>query len=383
VASLAALPLEQTRSLLAEVIRAHLLQESPPGRYRLHDLVRLHLNELARGSVLECHEATQRVLDHYLHTARAADRALDSRSDAIPGTPLAPGVVPEPTTDVAGALRWLTAERQVLVAAVDYAEENAFDDHAWRLAQTLQALLGTRKQWHDLLRTQRTAVRAAQRLADPLAQMHAHRGLGRAYVGLGRHDQAHMHLALALEFAASLGDPICLAHAHRALGMFFASQGDFEGGLAHDERALEIYAGAENPVGQATALNAVGWQLAHLGRHEVAVARCTQALAIYEELGDRQGQALTWDSLGYARFGLGDYPEAAAAYQRAVDMFRELGHAVLMGSGLVALGDIHQAAGHPGPARQAWQAALTIYAEAGDPTSASEGVRERLRRIPV
>ncbi len=100
-------------------------------------------------------------------------------------------------------------------------------------------------------------------------------------------------------------------------------------------------------------------------------------------LCDRQGQALTWDSLGYARFGLCDYPGAAAAYQRTVDMFRELGHAAFMGSGLVALGDIHQAAGRAGPARQAWQAALTIYAEAGDPTSASEGVRERLRRIPV
>jgi DNA-binding SARP family transcriptional activator/Tfp pilus assembly protein PilF len=378
VASLVAAPIARTRAWLAEVLYAHLSQEAAPNRYRMHDLVRLYLSERAR-SVAEYDEATNRVLDHYLHTAHAADNAIRAGSDPIPLTPARPGVVAEPITDHSRALDWFTAEHDVLVAAVEQAAAHGFDSHAWQLAQACQTFLSRREHWHDLLRTQRTAVGAAQRLADPLAQTYAHRGLGNAYIGLGRYEQAHAQLELALEFAAAVDEPVCLAHAHRGLGRLFAKQGRFDAALPHDERALEIYGRAANPFGQAAALNALGWHLTHLGESQAAVTRCSQALALYEKLGDRHGQALTWDSLGYARFRLGEHRAAVACYERAVEIFRELDHRKLMGASLVELGDVLHAAEDALAARGVWEEALRVYAELRDP--AADGVRERLRRV--
>ena len=47
-ARLAGIPTEQTRLLLAELTRAHLIEERTPGRYTVHDLLRGYAAELAR-----------------------------------------------------------------------------------------------------------------------------------------------------------------------------------------------------------------------------------------------------------------------------------------------------------------------------------------------
>jgi len=69
-ASLAAIPPDRARALLAELARAHLLAEHAPGRYAFHDLLRAYATELARthDSQNVRSAAAHRVLEHYLHT---------------------------------------------------------------------------------------------------------------------------------------------------------------------------------------------------------------------------------------------------------------------------------------------------------------------------
>ena len=67
---------------MAELARAHLVVERTPGRYGFHDLLRAYARELGAGD----ETAMTRMLDHYVHTARAADRLLFSHGETIRST---------------------------------------------------------------------------------------------------------------------------------------------------------------------------------------------------------------------------------------------------------------------------------------------------------
>src|SRR6266516_1472265 len=106
-ASLAAVPPGQARALLAELSRAHLLAEHMPGRYALHDLLRVYASELAHGHDDQDARATavHRLLDHYLHTASNAAPRLDAYQSTELDRPQ-PGVITVEHASAEDAVRW-------------------------------------------------------------------------------------------------------------------------------------------------------------------------------------------------------------------------------------------------------------------------------------
>ena len=93
---------------------------TPPGRYAFHDLLRAYAAELARPPTADRRAAwpLRRMLDHYLHTAHAADRLLDPARDPIALAARAPGCS-ERLADHEQALAWFTAEHPVLLAVLE------------------------------------------------------------------------------------------------------------------------------------------------------------------------------------------------------------------------------------------------------------------------
>ena len=86
-ASLAVIPPERARVLLAELARAHLLTEHSPGRYVLHDLLSAYATEQVHSRVARDAAMIRiRLLDHCPHTARACHRtaAFRRRARAVP-----------------------------------------------------------------------------------------------------------------------------------------------------------------------------------------------------------------------------------------------------------------------------------------------------------
>jgi tetratricopeptide (TPR) repeat protein len=381
-ASLAGLPLDQVRPLLVELTRAGLLAEPAPGRYGCHDLLRAYATDLTHtvDADQEREAATVRLLDHYVHTAHTADRHLDPTRDPMP-VPLAapaPGTTPEQPTDQQTAIRWLDAERPVLLTAQRLAAGAGRDTHAWQLAWTLFTGLHRRGRWHELAGALRAALPAAGRLPQP-ARAHAHRLLGAAVTRLGDDEQAHTHLHHALQLYAEAADPVGQAHTHDALSQLCGRQGRLDRALDHAQQALAISRATGHRRGQAHALNAVGWYHALLGDSTHALTYCQQALALLQQLGDRYGEAGTWDSLGYAHHHLGHHPEAADCYQHALTLFRDLGDRYYEADTLTHLGDTHHAAGHPDQARTAWAAALDILTDLDHPDA--DTVRAKLTTL--
>ena len=378
-ASLAALPLPEVRSLLGELTRANLLIEHVPGRYAFHDLLRAYATDLAHrlDSDQQRHAAMHRVLDHYLHTAYAADRLLYPARDPIALTPPQPGTIPEHPTDLQQALDWFTAEHPVLLAAVDHAAAIGFDTHIWQMAWTVANFLDRRGHWHDQAAAEQAAVAAAGRLADPAAQASAHRSLALVYIRLGRLDDASNHLRHALDLYAQAGDRVGQAHTHLNLGPVWRRRGRPVEALHHARQALDLFRAADHRQGQAHALNSVGWFHALLGDHPQALTHCQQALTLLQELDDRPGQAHTWDSLGYAHHHLGSHDQAITCYQHALNLYRDLGDRYYEATILTHLGDIHHTTGDPRAARDAWQNALTILNQLDHPDA--QAVRVKLR----
>jgi hypothetical protein len=111
-ASLGGISLARARAILTELTRAHLLTEHRPGRYASHDLLLAYAAELVQvGDSDQARDAAvRRLVDHYLHTARAALVAIQPYDELITLAPAQPGiVVSAPTTEPDG-LRWFADE---------------------------------------------------------------------------------------------------------------------------------------------------------------------------------------------------------------------------------------------------------------------------------
>ena len=366
-ASLAAVPSSRIRPLLTELVDANLVTEHTPGRYALHDLLRVYAAELAQehDSQEQRRAALHRFLDHYLHTAREADRLLFPRRDPIAFDERHPGVEPQQLAGESEASAWFAAEYQVLVAAIGHAAGAGFDDHAWRLAWTAATFLDRQGHWHDWVATAQLALEAAVRIGDRAGQAHAHRQLAGGYICLNRYHDANVHLDHALDVQRAVRDETGQAHTHLDLCLLFERQGRYQDVLDHAQTALRIYRASGHVAGQARALNTVGWSHSLLGNHELSLDCCEQALALLREIGDRPGEAHTWDSLGYAHNRLGHRLKAIACYQRAILVFRELGERFYEAATLERLGDTHHSAGDRASANDAWCRALDILDQIG------------------
>jgi DNA-binding SARP family transcriptional activator len=378
--SLAGLRSAQVRPLLTELSRAHLVNEHSPGRYSFHDLLRDYATEQALTTESDqwCRAATHRVLDHYLHTAHAAACLLDRHRDPISVAPARPGVTPEQFDRHEAAQHWLAAENAVLLAVIQHAAANDWDRHTWQLAWSLATFFERRGQWHDWAHTQRLALTAARRLADPAAESLAHRHLGRAYTQLGRLQDAHTHLRHALDLAVRIGDRVGQARTHNSFTLAWERQRQYPRALEHARLAFDLFEAVGHRDGQAYALGNIGWYHALLGRYDEALSAAEVAVRLGREIGDQHGEAASWDTLGYAHHHLGHHNRAIACYQHAIALYRDMGDLYWEAIVLTHLADTHHSTGSQAPARDAWQRALAILTDLNHPEA--DQVRATLAR---
>jgi DNA-binding SARP family transcriptional activator len=380
VASLAGLPLERASAALTELTRANLLSENIPGRYAFHDLLRAYTTELvnAYDPGADRRAATDRMFDHYLHTAHAAEMLVHpQRWNPISLPPVRPKVKPDAFGDDQEATTWFATEHAVLLAVIRRAIDNDFDGRVWQLAWTFMTHLERGGHWDDRMSVAVVALRSAQQSKDLTKQAHAHRSLGHSYEDLGDDDNAQALYQQALEMFSSLGDHVGRAQTHVSLCMLLHRRGDVRQGLHHSEQALDLFRLAGDRSGEAYALNNIAVDHADLGDYLRALSHCEQALAVFHELGDRWGQACAWDSLGDIHRHLGHFDRAVDCYGSALTIVRQLGDRYYEAVALVHLGDVHTAAHDVDAARIAWEEALDILDELGHPEA--KDVRSKLQ----
>jgi tetratricopeptide (TPR) repeat protein len=379
-ASLAALPANKIRPVLAELAQTHLIAEPTPGRYACHDLLRAYAAELATTEETSADRAAavHRLLGHYSHTAYLAEGFLGPRREVPPTpTPLWPGAEPEPILDHKQALAWYKSEHKVLIAAVHQPPE--YDPEVCDLVRWTHLFLEMQSHWHDELDVLTTALTAARRLGDERKQAFAHCQLGRTHIWFGRYTEADTDLTAALELYRAVDDIVGQAYVHYSHAWLLDRQAAVADALAHAQQALTLFRAAEHQAGQAKALNAVGWFHMLVGEHKVALEYCQEAIELQMLLGDQLSLAHTWHSIGEIHKELGDGVQAVACYETAVDLLHRSGYPITEARVLIDLADLQESLGDKESARNGWRRAGDILAQLTHPDA--DEVRARLATV--
>ena len=373
------------RRNMAALYDHYLLAEPARGRYRMHDLIREHARALAAADPAPDRDAALgRLLDYYLAATRAAA-----------------GLLPQEE-----ALAWLEAERANVHAAADYAASHDRPGQACGLSEAMSEFFRRHGHWDQALALHGTALEAARRVGDRLAEASTLSHLGRIrhwsgerptavaaytralelYRDLGDrpaeastvyqlgvlqyylddYPAADAGLARALELYQDLGDRLGVAATLRELGIVRALSGDLHAAAARLEQSLELYPGLGDPIGEAKTLMDLGEVLSDIGDYPAATANLTRALGFCRDLGDRPVEANVLKVLGKVQYQAGLYLAAGESLTRALELCRELGHRPAESDALTYLGLVQKATGDSGQAAGNLRRALDLYRDLGD-----------------
>jgi len=362
---------DRTAELLLESLLDHnLLTQRTPGRWVLHDLVRLYARDLNRaaesGEARERDAARERLLDYYQHTAQAADTFLARHTRPGPhaaGT--APAVGPS-FADRADALAWMQTERHNLVAAVTEAGAQAEHPRVVAVTAALGAFFQQEGPWDQAAALHAAAAAAARSLGNRLDEAMALQDLCRIKVLVGNYQAATDLCEQALEAFQVLGNRRGEASALQELGKFKALMMDNPTGMRFSERALDIFQAVGDRLGEANTLVVLGRMHYMSGDNTTGAELNERALLIFQELGDPQGEANALQELGYLKRITGDNAGATALYKRALVIYRGLGTPLGEANALFNVGLTHYDVGGFRDAAELLERALAIYQDLGN-----------------
>ncbi|MFF3836320.1 tetratricopeptide repeat protein [Streptomyces sp. NPDC001930] len=326
-AALADLPFEQAEMLLEDLLDAHVLIQLKPGRYTFHDLLREHA--LATAAAEEPpqarHEAVDRLVHHYLHTASAAvDHLYPEGRNRRPRIPAPDTPTPAPTPqDEAEAIAWLDGERANLMAVGQYAAEHDRGPHTSRLAATLHRYLLGHAHQADALTLHDLALRASRRSGDTTAEARTLIDVGEVHFWWhGAYEQAAEHYRHALGLARESGDRIAAARALQNLGDVSRRRRDHDRAHDHCVESLALFRELGDRAGEARCLTGLGIDHERRGRYEEAHDHHRQALHAYRETGSRIGETIVLNNIGLLYRRQGRYDEARRHHHDALELSR-------------------------------------------------------------
>ncbi|WP_154697504.1 tetratricopeptide repeat protein [Lentzea guizhouensis] len=336
-AALAGVDVPAARRLLDVLRSAHLVEQTAPDRFAMHDLLRLYARQLGADE-----QALERLADWYLHTAYAA---VDLVNPAMLHLPR-----PEVRAELSGraeALEWLETERHNLIALI----HTAGGPTAWRLADALRGYFWLRKYHDDWLDALREGLRASVVDGDLRAQTAMHHGIATARLSLSHYALAAGHFEQARRLSERSRWHEAQAAALGNLGIIHRHRGRLRDAAVCHARALAVVRSIGAEVREAEVLGNLGNVHYEMGHLRLAERHCQRALVIHRAHASTLGEAVDLSLLGRISFDLGELSHSAAFCSAVLRMdlgARGLQAATLAHLALVqcALGQHDQAAVH-------------------------------------
>ncbi|WP_157251680.1 hypothetical protein [Nonomuraea typhae] len=309
---------------LGTLLETHLVEEPVPGRYRLHDLVRLHAAHAADGEpAAERDEALRRAVAWYSRMVAAADHLVTGERFRLAQQPEHGEVF----TGAGEALDWLDDERGNLLALLRRASMAGWDRLVWQSAEAMWALYAHRRHYADWLETSRLGVLSAHRLGDRAAEASLRNQTARALVELSDYPAATAELNLAtpptpaIQPDASTGTGLRLeAELAESRGLLELAQGRADEAAEWFAAALRAHEQLGDRRGAAVQTYQRGRALDAAGRHRAAARALEDAAGL--AAGDELTQAKVAIALGPAYRRLGRTDEAGAALRRGAAVMR-------------------------------------------------------------
>ncbi|MFF5714938.1 cyclophane-containing RiPP biosynthesis TPR protein HaaT [Streptomyces sp. NPDC012756] len=379
-AALGAVTVAEARRQLDALYDAHMIDEHPGSRYRLHDLLR----DYARGlvdeggsSMEEQTQAVQRVCLYYLAALAAANRHIVRRGAVAPVPPDEAAAVETPRIESrAAALGWLENERANVLACIRRASGLALHELVIRMAAAMAPFLRQAGPWDQAVGLHRTAAEAARHTGDRKAIAGALAELGVVRRFMAAYPEAIEALNEAVEQYDAVGDRRGKAEALNQAGIVWLLTADNDDSARAQTEALALYREVGDRLGQANALADLGMVRRQTGRFDAAVEAQSEALSIYRELDDRYGEANSLRDLGVVHRLMGEYEQAACRHREAYDIYVELDDRAHQAYALNELGVVRRLTGDIVGAREAHGQALEYFTELGERFGRANSIRD-------
>lgn len=367
-AALAGSTLRDVARALERLAGAHLVEETAPGRYRFHDLLRAYATERADTDETPADRtaALSRVLTWYLHTADAADRVIGPPRRRVPLDPVRQ-VQPLAFASYDEALAWCDAEQANLAAAVQRAAEAGFADIAWKIPAAMADFFNLRRPWNDWISSSSTGLAAARRAGDTLGQAWSLNDLGVAYFGLTRFADAAGYYEETLRLVRQAGDRQDKGAVLNNLAAAYWELSRTDDAVGCFRQSLALARETGNRHGECVALDNLGEAYRRTGQAWQAITCHQQALDIAIQIADRQGKSQALHNLGEAYQMLHRPERAREYYLQAIHVHRQADDRHGEAETRRKLGDLLHDNGDTTQARELWRQALAIFQDLGDP----------------
>jgi tetratricopeptide (TPR) repeat protein len=354
---------------LETLVARGLVQREDGGRFRFHDLVRLHATTVAaedpsdREGVSSAEFSGQilrAVIAYYLARAVRADHAvMGRRLRFTPGSDDETTSTAEAFGDPGVALGWLEAERANLMACLRVADERGWSDLVWQFAETLTALFYNRRHLADWYDSGILGAAAARACGREDVECRLWTLTSRAMLDLGRFEEAARAVDRAERLADNLGSDLLLGSVWEFRGKQL-EQIDPQAAITAYQRSIEYKILARRDRGVALSRFLLGSLLNRTGRSREAIEVLAQARQSLADLGDPRLAARAAADLGIAYAHLGENGKAALLLEVAVTELAERRASHYEAQALEDLAAVRTELGDPAGARACLERALAI-----------------------
>lgn len=362
VAALANCALDQARTVLDTLVRAHLVQPARD-RHGMHDLLKAYAAET--GQAGDEQAALDRMYGYYLATAAAAmDRLYPGEAHRRPRVAAAAGPAPN-LTGADDAREWLDAELPSAEALAAHAVTHGRPEHA----VTLSALLARYLDGNHgtvALAIHGHARAAARATGDRAAEANTLHALGGVHRQAGRVEAAAADMWAAFALFEEVGDLAGQARAVANIGMLEERAGRYHVAAAHFGRVLAIYEQAGDTMGPAHVLTRLGTTETRIGDVEAGRDHLRQAMELHRRAGHRFGEAWVKIGLGEVAAAEGRLADAIDLHAEAAEEFGQLGHRNSEAWAIDGLGRTETLRARPVDAVRHHQKALDLFRRHGD-----------------
>jgi len=370
-AALAGTGLDEAARLTDTLVRAHLVGETVPGRFQLHDLLRVYAGELVDEP--EGQDALTRLFGFYLY---AASRAMDvvspheSHLRPVITEPAEPGLeVGWP--GAANSQVWLETERHNLLAVAAHATRHGWPDLLRNLSGILWHYLDVGGYHEEALVLHTHASAIAHDSGDRASEVDPLTLLGLGHWRMGRSREALRYLEEALVIVRDTGNRGIESYVLCTLGLACRALGRFADAYSYGRQALSLARETGDRTSEVLVLVLLGVACRGLGRFGEALGHLDQAHPLASETGDRTNEGYVSTNRGDVLSAMGRHEEAAHFLEEGLDHFRATGTRASEGYALCMLGAVHRMLGQYDKALERLEQALVISRETGSRTNES------------
>ncbi|MGW4490270.1 AfsR/SARP family transcriptional regulator [Amycolatopsis sp. NPDC004368] len=350
-----------TRVLLRALERASLLHQHSPGRFRMHDLVRLYAREQAEEHISEdvLRAAVWRFSNFYLHTAVPAQELLVPGRPRITIDPPPEGCNPLTMHSSDEAWRWFEIEEPNLRTIQSHAEGLGWRELVWQISWAITNIYSLRGLHREVIAIWQAALRAAEARNRPSELTVAHRFLAIGSARSGLDDAALDHIEKAVALAERTDDIVDRILALKVKSELNCRAGRMELAVADGTLGWELARDQPAHIRERLASD-LAWCLTENGQYEEASTMAQVALDLGKDLEEKL-RATNLDTLGQISLRTGNPDQAIDYFNQALALLQKPQDFSERANTLYALGTTYSQLGHVGKAKTCLSESLEMF----------------------